>query len=197
MGSVRSRSIILISCILAIAFFARCGKELPSPAKDSASQVQFELSKPQPKWSLDKLAVRSIPFGKDKEYLAVLLETHLIQVYDSREDHRKLVWYFEEFNRLACAPKDFHLEDLNGDGTEEIMYRGCKSHFCTEESLAIIYDAANKQLLRLDWNSDKGGLQLSDDALAPRNRSMKNWLLDWWSEWPGSKEAVEKRGLKK
>ena len=106
-------------------------------------------------------------------------------------------WYFDEFNYMTAGAEDFHLEDLNGDGTEEIMFRACKPHYCQLESLAIVYDVANNQLLRLNWNDDKGPLTLSADALDPQNRIMKNWLLDWWSEWPGSKEAVEKSGLKK
>jgi hypothetical protein len=121
----------------------------------------------------------------------------LIQICGRQKTGRQLVWYFDGFNDLAAASTDFHLEDLNADGTEEIMCRGCRSRFCPGESLAVIIDVAKRQLLRLDWNIEKGGLKLFDDAMALQNHSMRIWLLDWWSEWPGSKEEVEKSGLRK
>ena len=99
-----------------------------------------------------------------------------------------------DFRNITTGKGDFKVVDTNGDGNEEISYKFCKSHWCSDYSGAIIYDPARNQLSRLAYRKGEG-ITLSADLAFDENRRTREWLLNWWKEWPGPSSLQERVGI--
>jgi hypothetical protein len=88
-------------------------------------------------------------------------------------------------------PSDFLVTDPRQTGKHGIAWKYCKAHFCPIRSGAILYDVIDKTLFELAYEEDKGFV-LSSNLAEPPNQKVKDWLLNWWREWPGNNADLKK-----
>jgi|GEM_PF-4720573 len=132
-------------------------------------------------------------FGEvNRVFIAALESPVRLRVYRVRDESRILVFEYKvrEFNP-AFDPSDLMVVDPRETGRSGIAWKYCKAHFCPVASGAIFYDPVEGMLFALAYKEGEG-FTLSSNLADPQNEKVKEWLLDWWVEWPGNNVDLAK-----
>ncbi len=93
------------------------------------------------------------------------------------------LFQFREFKDLIGTFDDFRAGDFDGDGSEEVAFKGRKKA-PDSSGFAIVYSPSKRELYRLDY-LESGRLKLSANLHSERSEKLRRWLIEWWAQWPG------------
>lgn len=116
------------------------------------------------------------------DYVAQTGDAGLI-VWSGTGKQKSVIFRFAPAFSFVHGREDLALASFAKDSVC-VAWKWCKSHFCTNESGALIFNPTTKQVFRLEFVEEKG-LALSTDLAKPENREIRTWLLRWWGQWPG------------
>lgn len=115
-----------------------------------------------------------------------------LRVYRDGNRGRECIMEYEvkEYSP-ATSREDLIVVDSLQLGRYGFAWRYCEGGWCPFRNGAIFFDVLEKALFELAYEEEKG-IILSSNLAEERNRKVRDWLIDWWKEWPANHPDMTK-----
>ena len=136
--------------------------------------------------------LHSVNFVSGGKHFIAVVESDMpnkIRIWRLTDSSRELIFEYADtrYDSVSGGREAFGVFDVLNSGNKQVGWKYCKSHFCPERSTVIMFDIQRKILFRADY-TDGSGLFLSANLRS--NPRIKDCMLKWWAEWPGSAAAL-------
>ncbi len=147
---------------------------------DAIARTRVQNPSATQKGSVERPVISRVVFGKDGRYAAVLFCCWHISVYDQQGGKASLIWDWDKSEGEDGFKEDLVVQDVDGDGNEEVAFRSTKTTFCVTVSAAVVYAPVRRLAFLLRYDGE-AGVHLSPGL--KEDPKTREWLVSYWRQW--------------